>query len=80
MHEFTHAKKLSLSRITYVSPIVINMKISLIILTKGGFKERRIVTKMFLLLLRSLLRTIQGTYDIVDKVWNLETYIKVEGG
>ena len=63
-----------------VSPIVINMKISLIILTKGGFKERRIVTKMFLLLLRSLLRTIQATYDIVDKVWNLETYIKVEGG
>ena len=63
-----------------VSPIVINMKISPIILTKGGFKERRIVTKMFLLLLRSLLRTIQATYDIVDKVWNLGTYIKVEGG
>ena len=56
------------------------MKISPITLTKGGFKERRIVTKMFLLTLRSLLITIQGTYDIMDKVLNLGTYIKVEGG
>ena len=47
------------------------MKISPIILTKGGFKERRIITKMFLLILRSLLITIQGTYDIVDKVWKI---------
>ena len=52
------------------------MKISPIILTKGGFKERRIITKMFLSILRSLLITIQGSYDIVVKFWKLGSYIK----
>ena len=47
---------------------------------KGGFQERRIITKMFLLILRSLLITTQGSYDIVVKVWKLGSYIKVEGG
>ena len=47
------------------------MKISPIILTKGGFKERRIITKMFLLILRSLLITIQGTYVMVGMTWTI---------
>ena len=47
------------------------MKISPIILTKGGFKERRIITKIFLLILRSLLITIQGTYDMVGLAWTI---------
>ena len=34
---------------------------------------------MFLLILRSLLITTQGSYDIVVKVWKLGSYIKVEG-
>ena len=44
------------------------MKISPIILIMGGFKERRIITKMFLSILRSLHITIQGSYDIMIKV------------
>ena len=51
--------------------------ISPIILTKGGFKEiKNSKTKGFLL----MILTIQGTYDMVDMVWKLGTYIKVEGG
>ena len=56
------------------------MKISPIILIKGGFKERRIITKMFRSILRSLLITIQGSYDMVDMVWKLGSYIKEGGG
>ena len=38
------------------------------------FKERGMGSKGFLLIfLRSLLITIQGTYDIGDKVWKLRT-------
>ena len=59
------------------------MKISPITLTKGGFKERRNWSNKGVPIFFSyeiFTHNLQGTYDMVDKVWSLGTYIKVEGG
>ena len=58
------------------------MKISPIVLTKGGFQREKENTNRFLLIffLEIITYTILGTYDMVDMVWKLGTYIKVEGG
>ena len=49
---------------------------------KVVFKEKENTNRFLLIFsfLRSILITIQGTYDIVDVVWKLGSYIKVEVG
>ena len=56
--------------------------ISPIILTMGGLSRKESLKQKAscLWFLISLLITIQGTYDIVDMVGKLGTYIKVGGG
>ena len=47
------------------------------------FKEsRNLLTTMFLLifLLRSLIKMIQGTYDMVEKVWKIRNLYQREKG
>ena len=42
-------------------------------------RKKEYITMVFLLMfIEIIIHTIQGTYDIVDMVWNLGSYIKVK--